>query len=57
MSVLAIIEHDRGTLTSASLGVLTAARNLAQQMNTTMHSTPSLLSTAQRLFTKRITRH
>jgi ribosomal protein L18 len=38
MSVLAIIEHDRGTLTSASLGVLTAARNLAQQMNTTMEA-------------------
>lgn len=38
MSVLAIIEHDRGTLTSASLGVLTAARNLAQQMSTTMEA-------------------
>ncbi|MEY3925086.1 MAG: hypothetical protein RIQ63_437, partial [Actinomycetota bacterium] len=26
MSVLAVIEHDRGTITSASLGVLTAGR-------------------------------
>ena len=34
MTVLAVVEHDRGTMTSASLGVLTAARNLAKQMNT-----------------------
>ena len=34
MSVLAVVEHDRGTITSASLGVLTAARSLAKQMNT-----------------------
>ena len=34
MTVLAVIEHDRGTISTASLGVLTAARNLAKQMNT-----------------------
>lgn len=34
MTVLAIVEHDRGTITGASLGVLTAARNLAKQTNT-----------------------
>jgi len=34
MSVLAVVEHDRGSITSASLGVLTAARSLAKQMNT-----------------------
>ncbi|MFM8722797.1 MAG: hypothetical protein ACKOEJ_08805, partial [Acidimicrobiaceae bacterium] len=34
MTVLAVVEHDRGTMTGASLGVLTAARNLAKQMNT-----------------------
>jgi len=34
MTVLAVVEHDRGTITSASLGVLTAARSLAKQMNT-----------------------
>ncbi|NQV97776.1 MAG: electron transfer flavoprotein subunit alpha/FixB family protein [Acidimicrobiaceae bacterium] len=33
MSVLAIVEHDRGLISPASLGVLTAARNLAKQMN------------------------
>lgn len=38
MSVLAVIEHDRGTITSASLGVLTAARNLATQMSTTLEA-------------------
>ena len=38
MSVLAVIEHDRGTIASASLGVLTAARNLAAQMNTTLEA-------------------
>jgi len=32
MTVLAVVEHDRGTITGASLGVLTAARNLAKQM-------------------------
>ncbi len=32
MTVLAVIEHDRGAITQASLGVLTAARNLAKQM-------------------------
>ena len=32
MTVLAVVEHDRGTMTQASLGVLTAARNLAKQM-------------------------
>jgi len=32
MTVLAVVEHDRGTITDASLGVLTAARNLAKQM-------------------------
>lgn len=34
MNVLAIVEHDRGLITPASLGVLTAARNLAKQINT-----------------------
>jgi electron transfer flavoprotein alpha subunit len=34
MTVLAVVEHDRGEITTASLGVLTAARNLAKQMNT-----------------------
>ena len=34
MTVLAVVEHDRGNITNASLGVLTAARNLAKQMNT-----------------------
>jgi len=34
MTVLAVVEHDRGTITSASLGVLTAARSLAKQINT-----------------------
>lgn len=34
MTVLAVVEHDRGTITSASLGVLTAARNLAKQLGT-----------------------
>ncbi|MFM8902419.1 MAG: hypothetical protein ACKOGG_03460, partial [Actinomycetota bacterium] len=33
MSVLAVIEHDRGAMTSASLGVMTAARNLAKHMH------------------------
>ncbi|MEI8022902.1 MAG: electron transfer flavoprotein subunit alpha/FixB family protein [Actinomycetota bacterium] len=32
MTVLAVVEHDRGTITGASLGVLTAARHLAKQM-------------------------
>ena len=36
MSVLAVIEHDRGTIATASLGVLTAARNLATQIGTTL---------------------
>lgn len=31
MSVLAVVEHDRGTIAPASLGVLTAARALAKQ--------------------------
>jgi len=30
MSVLVVVEHDRGTMTPASLGALTAGRNLAQ---------------------------
>ena len=34
MTVLAIIEHDRGTLSAHALGMLTAARSLAAQMNT-----------------------
>ena len=34
MTVLAVIEHDRGAMTGASLGVMTAARNLAKQMGT-----------------------
>jgi len=38
MSVLAVIEHDRGTIASASLGVLTAARNLAMQMGTSLEA-------------------
>ena len=38
MSVLAVIEHDRGTIASASLGVLTAARNLATQMGTSLEA-------------------
>ena len=33
MSVLAIVDHDRGLITPASLGVLTAGRNLAKQIN------------------------
>ena len=32
MSVLVIIEHDRGTISSHSLAVLTAGRNLAKQI-------------------------
>ncbi len=32
MTVLAVVEHDRGAITQASLGVLTAARHLAKQM-------------------------
>ena len=32
MTVLAVVEHDRGIITTASFGVLTAARNLAKQM-------------------------
>jgi len=38
MSVLAVLEHDRGTIASASLGVLTAARNLAVQMGTSLEA-------------------
>ncbi|NCZ90262.1 MAG: electron transfer flavoprotein subunit alpha/FixB family protein, partial [Actinobacteria bacterium] len=38
MSVLAVIEHDRGTITSASLGVLTAGRSLAKQMGTQLEA-------------------
>ena len=38
MSVLAVIEHDRGTIATASLGVLTAARNLAAQMGTSLEA-------------------
>ena len=38
MSVLAVIEHDRGSLTSASLGVLTAGRALAKQMGTQLEA-------------------
>ena len=38
MSVLAVIEHDRGTIATASLGVLTAARTLASQMGTTVEA-------------------
>lgn len=38
MSVLAVIEHDRGTVTSASLGVLTAGRSLAKQMGTQLEA-------------------
>ena len=38
MSVLVLVEHDRGTMTPASLGALTAGRNLAQQINTTMEA-------------------
>lgn len=34
MSVLAVVDHDRGLITPASLGVLTAGRNLAKQINT-----------------------
>jgi electron transfer flavoprotein alpha subunit len=34
MTVVAIIEHDRGTLSAHALGMLTAARSLASQMNT-----------------------
>jgi len=33
MSVLAIVDHDRGLITPASLGVLTAGRILAKQIN------------------------
>ena len=40
MSVLAVIEHDRGSLTSASLGVLTAGRALAKQMGTQLEAVP-----------------
>ena len=38
MSVLVVVEHDRGTIAPASLGALTAGRNLAQQINTTMEA-------------------
>jgi electron transfer flavoprotein alpha subunit len=38
MSVLVVVEHDRGTIAPASLGALTAVRNLAQQINTTMEA-------------------
>ena len=38
MSVLVVVEHDRGTMTPASLGALTAGRNLAKQINTTMEA-------------------
>ena len=34
MTVLAVVEHDRGAITGASLGVLTAARELAKQIGT-----------------------
>ena len=38
MSVLVVVEHDRGTIAPASLGALTAGRNLAKQINTTMEA-------------------
>lgn len=38
MTVLAVIEHDRGTLSLHALGMLSAARNLAKQMGTTVEA-------------------
>ena len=38
MSVLVVVEHHRGTMTPASLGALTAGRNLATQINTTLEA-------------------
>ena len=38
MSVLVIVDHDRGAISSATLGALTAAKNLSTQMNTTMEA-------------------
>ena len=38
MSVLVIVDHDRGAISAATLGALTAAKNLSRQMNTTMEA-------------------
>ena len=38
MSVLVVIDHDRGAISPATLGALTAARSLSKQMNTTMEA-------------------
>lgn len=38
MSVLVVVEHDRGTIAPASLGALTKGRTLAVQINTTMEA-------------------
>ncbi|MEK7292231.1 MAG: electron transfer flavoprotein subunit alpha/FixB family protein [Actinomycetota bacterium] len=38
MTVLVIVDHDRGTMTPAVLGALTAGRNLATEMNTAMEA-------------------
>lgn len=38
MSVLVIVEHDRGTISTHALGVLTAARNLAKQIGSPLEA-------------------
>lgn len=38
MTVLVVVDHDRGTIAPATLGVLTTGRNLAARMNTTMEA-------------------
>ncbi len=38
MTVLVIVDHDRGTISPAVGGALTAGRNLAAKMNTTMEA-------------------
>lgn len=38
MSVLVVVDHDRGAISPATLGALTAARNLSKQMNTNIEA-------------------
>lgn len=38
MTVLVVVDHDRGTIAPAVFGALTAGRNLAAKMNTTMEA-------------------
>ena len=38
MTVLVVVDHDRGTIAPAVLGALTAGRNLATKMNTTVEA-------------------